>query len=46
MFSRNNERYTPRVAMQTRAEFYRSLPAKRMASAVLLFNEQNQVLVV
>jgi 8-oxo-dGTP pyrophosphatase MutT (NUDIX family) len=32
--------------MQTRAEFYRSLPAKRMASAVLLFNEQNQVLVV
>jgi 8-oxo-dGTP pyrophosphatase MutT (NUDIX family) len=32
--------------MQTRAEFYRSLPAKRMASAVLLFNEQHQVLVV
>jgi 8-oxo-dGTP diphosphatase len=32
--------------MQTQAEFYRSLPTKRMASAVLLFNERDEVLVV
>jgi len=32
--------------MQPQAEFYRSLPAKRMASAALLFNEQDQVLLV
>jgi 8-oxo-dGTP pyrophosphatase MutT (NUDIX family) len=32
--------------MQTRSEFYRSLPKKRMASAVLLFNEQHEILVV
>lgn len=32
--------------MQTRVEFYRSLPTKRMASAVLLFNEHHEILIV
>jgi 8-oxo-dGTP pyrophosphatase MutT (NUDIX family) len=32
--------------MQPQAEFYRSLPARRMTSVVLLFNEKDHVLVV
>lgn len=32
--------------MKTPAEFYRSLPSKRMASGVLLLNDRDEVLIL